>query len=327
MSMVDDPPVVYVLHGEDEFGIASFLADLSGKLGDATTAAMNTTRMDGNTMTLEGLREAAMALPFLASRRLVVVTNPSARLNFPEIQEKFFHLLDQVPVSIAVILVEGRTLKEDDWLLRWAMGAGSRAYVRSFAQQKEGEMVQFILQQARQAGGQFAPAASWRLARMVGSDTRLAFQEVHKLLAYVNYKRPVEPEDVETLSVPVFHDKIFALVDALAVQDGHKASGLLRRFLEEEDPMYVMAMIVRQFRLLLLAREILDQGGMAKDVQSRLKLKRFEASKITEQARRFSLAALEGVYRSLRDIDEAIKSGRIEDEVALDSMVAGFTTR
>jgi DNA polymerase-3 subunit delta len=89
-----------------------------------------------------------------------------------------------------------------------------------------------------------------------------------------------------------------------------------------------MAMIVRQFRLLLLAREILDQGGLAKEVRSRLKLRTdFEAGKITEQARGFSLPTLEGVYRSLLDIDEAIKSGRIEDEVALDGMVAGFTTR
>jgi len=90
----------------------------------------------------------------------------------------------------------------------------------------------------------------------------------------------------------------------------------------------VMAMIVRQFRLLLLAREVLDQGGSAKDVQARLKLRSsFEAGKIAEQARRFSLQTLEGVYRGLLGIDEAIKTGRIEDEVALDGLVAGFTTR
>ena len=52
-----------------------------------------------------------------------------------------------------------------------------------------------------------------------------------------------------------------------------------------------------------------------------------DGGKITEQARHFPMQTLEGVYRGLLDIDEAIKSGRIEDEVALDGMVAGFTTR
>jgi DNA polymerase-3 subunit delta len=300
---------------------------LSARLGDAATASMNTTRLEGSALSLEELREAAYALPFLAPRRLVVVTNPLARLNNEELQSNFIRLLEKLPATTALVLVESRTLAEDSWFLIWARQAAPRAFVRHFSLQKEGEMAQWIQQQTKQAGGQMAPSAAWALARMVGTDSRLAYQEVQKLLAYVGYRRTVEVEDVQSLSLPVFHEKIFALVDALAAQDGRRSSSLLHQFLEEEDPGYVMAMIVRQFRLLLLAREILDQGGLAKDVQSRLRLSAFEAGKITEQARRFSLQTLEGVYRGLLDIDEAIKLGRIEDEVALDGMVAGFTTR
>jgi len=326
--MAGDPPVVYVLHGEDEFGIARFLGELSARLGDAATASMNTTRLEGNTLSLEELRGATFALPFLAARRLVVVTNLLARLNTPEVRDKFIHLMGQLPATTALAIVEHHTLAEDNWFLAWARGPGSRAFVRAFSLHKEAEMVQWIQQQAKQSGGAITPSAAWTLARMVGTDTRLAYQEVQKLLAYVNYQRPVEPEEVETLSVQVFHEKIFALVDALAAQDGRRATGLLRRFEEEEDPQHVMAMIVRQFRLLLLAREVLDQGGSAKDVQARLKLRTmFEAGKIAEQARRFSSQTLEEVYRGLLGIDEAIKTGRMEDEVALDGLVAGFTTR
>ena len=106
-------------------------------------------------------------------------------------------------------------------------------------------MAQWILAQAKQAGGQISPAAARSLAHMLGTDTRTAYHEVQKLLAYVGYQRSVEVEDVETLSIPIFHERIFALVDAMAAQDGKRASGLLRKFLEEEDPGYVMAMIVR----------------------------------------------------------------------------------
>jgi DNA polymerase-3 subunit delta len=326
--MAGEAPVVYLLYGEDEFGIASFLSELSARLGDAATASMNTTRLDGNTVSLEELRGATFALPFLASRRLVVSSNTLARLNSEELREKFIHLLEQLPASTALALVEQHKLADDHWMFAWARQAGSRAFVRRFSLYKEGDMAQWIQGQAKQSGGQISYAAARALARMVGTDTRLAYHEVQKLLAYVGYERPVEVEDVETLTVGVFNERIFALVDAMAAQDGKNASRLLRQFLEEEEPGYIMIMIVRQFRLLLLAREILDQGGIANEVKSRLKLRTdFEAGKITEQARRFSLQALEGVHRSLLDIDEAIKTGKIEDEVALDGMVAGFTTR
>jgi DNA polymerase-3 subunit delta len=325
--MAGEAPVVYLLYGEDEFGIARFLSELSARMGDATTASMNTTRLDGSTASLEELRGATFALPFLASRRLVVSTNTLARLSTQELRDKFIQLLEQLPASTALALVEQHKLADDHWFLTWSRRAGSRAFVRRFSLYKEGDMAQYIQTQAKQSGGQISHAAARALAHMVGTDARLAYHEVQKLLAYAGYGRSVEQEDVETLSVAVFNERIFALVDALAAQDGKNASRLLRQFLDEEDPGYVMAMIVRQFRLLLLAREILDQGGQANEVKSRLKLKTdFEAGKITEQARRFSMETLEGVYRSLLNIDEAIKSGKIEDEVALDGMVAGFTT-
>jgi DNA polymerase-3 subunit delta len=265
-------------------------------------------------------------MPFLASRRMVVVTSPQARLNNPASQDKFKALLDQLPATAALVLVEYRSLPENDWLMSWARGAGTRAFVRHYPLLKEGDLAQWLQGQARQSGGQMTPAAAWLLARMVGPDTRLAYQELQKLLAYVNYSRSVEAEDVETLSIPVFHEKIFALVDALAEQNSKKAPGLLRRFLEEEDPQYVLSMIVRQFRLLLMAREVLDEGGNEREVYSRLKLKHpRQAESISAQARRFSIETLEGVLRSLLEIDEAIKSGRIEVEVALESMAASFT--
>jgi DNA polymerase-3 subunit delta len=190
----------------------------------------------------------------------------------------------------------------------------------------EGEMARWLQGRARDSGGAITTAAALSLARMVGPDARMAYQELQKLMAYANFTRAVEAEDVETLGTPVFHEKIFALVDALAVQDARNAARLLRKFLDEEDAQYVMAMITRQFRLLLLAREILDAGGGERDVQAGAKLKAYEARKVTDQVRRFTLETLEGVYRSLLEIDVAIKTGQIEDEVALDSLVAGITT-
>jgi len=107
--------------------------------------------------------------------------------------------------------------------------------------------------------------------------------------------------------------------------DGRKAMSALHRLLDEQDVQSIFGMIVRQFRLMLLAKDVLEQGGVEGSVAREIKQAPFVAKKISAQARRFSLQDLETVYRRLLEIDEAIKTGQIEVEVALDAFVAGIT--
>jgi DNA polymerase-3 subunit delta len=100
---------------------------------------------------------------------------------------------------------------------------------------------------------------------------------------------------------------------------------LLRKTLEQGNAGGVFGMVVRQFRYLLLAREALDTGTPARDLAAALEVHPFVAQKIASQARNFDLETLETVYRRLRDIDEEVKSGRIELDTAMESLVAELT--
>jgi DNA polymerase-3 subunit delta len=84
-------------------------------------------------------------------------------------------------------------------------------------------------------------------------------------------------------------------------------------------------MIVRQFRLLLLAREVLDRGGGAADVKQAVGVHAFVAGKIATQAKNFDRHSLLTIYRQLLSLDEAIKYGAVPAETALDMLVASFT--
>ena len=328
-------PVVYLFHGEDEFSITEEIHKLEMKLGDGSSAALNTTRLDGRTLSFEELENAARAMPFMTPRRLVEVYSLLAKLDSnPSMQERFRSLLGSLPETTALVLVEYRSLAGDKknkphWLLEWTKQAGDRTFVREFAVK---EMHNWIQQHAAQAGGRFTPQAAGALAPLVGNDARLAHQEVVKLLTYVNYQRPVEREDVDAVTALPGQSNIFAMVDALGMQNGKQAISMLHRLLEEQDAQSIFQMVVRQFRLLLLAAEILEGGGTDQDVAAKLrpepfKVHPYSAQKISAQARRFSLNTLEAVYRRLLEIDEAIKTGQMEGEVALDVFIAGFTMR
>ena len=331
--MGETHPVIYLLNGEDEFSIAHFVDELERKLGDPATASMNTSRLDGNTFNLDQLPSIANALPFLASRRLVILTHPTVRLSNTAAQKSFTDQLKNIPPTTALVLIEDRLLTLDKdrdkgkihWLERWALEHKERAYVRAFRAPKGAEMVKRIQEGAKKSGGQITPEAAMLLASLVDNDPRLADQETEKLLAYVNYQRPIEYDDVDAVTTDTGQGDIFTLVDALGGRDGPRAMGMLQRLLEYQDYYSIFGMIVRQFRLLIQARESLDLGKQKAEIQRELRLHPYVTEKVLGQAHRFALPELERVYRRLIEVDEAVKTSQMPERLALETFVSAIT--
>ncbi len=144
------------------------------------------------------------------------------------------------------------------------------------------------------------------------------------MLAYVNYRRPVEVDDVLLLTADTAEKNIFDLVDAIGMRNGQQAINLLQKLLEQEDAQRIFSMVVRQFRLLLQAREVLDSGASDADVARLVGIHPFVAGKISQQARQITLPALEDIYHRLLEMDLALKSSQMSDELALQTFVAGL---
>jgi DNA polymerase-3 subunit delta len=186
------------------------------------------------------------------------------------------------------------------------------------------DMAQWIQARAKTQGGVFTRPAAVELAELVGTEPRLADQEIIKLLTYVNYRRPVEREDVHHLTADTREGDIFILVDALGNRNTKAAMAMLQRLLDQDEPLNIFAMIVRQFRLLMQAREILDRNGVAVDVARELRLHPYVADKIGAQSRRFSTSVLELIYHRMLEIDRMIKSSQMPADLELETFVAAL---
>ena len=326
--MSDPTPVVYLLHGEDEFAIHKFILAMEEKLGDPATAEMNISRLEGAGLDFDALKNASGAMPFLASRRLVIVENAAKKLNSKPLQEKFFSLVDDLPPTTALVLQEFEILKDKSWLLKWAGSAGGRVLVKAFPLLKGAQLAQWIRKFAQEQGGEIEPQAAHLLAELAGDSPRTAALEIEKLLAYVNYARPVDIDDVENLTAFASGGgDFFVLMEAIGRQDGRKAMDMLMRLFDEQDPFGLFFSLVGHFRLLLQAREIYEGGGQEGTVAQALGIHPFRAKKLTAQAKTISLPVLESIYRRLAEYDLQIKSGQIDAALALETLVATLTAQ
>ena len=318
-------PTFYVFHGEDEFTRAETLADFKRRLGPPDTVDLNTTRFDGKSLTLANLRHACDAIPFLAERRLVIVEGLLTRITSQkEYLAALADYLPRLPETTRLVFVEDKSLSAKHPILKLAQQE-ERGYVKRFDAPNAKTLPGWIEKRARKHGGEIEPQAAHQLAAVVGADLRLLDQEIFKLVTYTNAERPITKADVDAVVPYAQAAVVFDMVDALGRRDGRTAAQTLHRLLEMgEHPLRLLAMIVRQFRLLIQVEELKAQGNTSRDVAKALKLHPFPAGKLCNQATHFTAAQLETVYRHLLDTDVAIKTGKMEADVALDLLVAGL---
>jgi DNA polymerase-3 subunit delta len=320
-------PNLHFLFGNDEFAITRKLREFESDFGDPTSAGLNTARLEARSMSEDDLNNAVNAIPFLAKRRLVLLANPSSKYNNPAARKKFLEFIGKTPETTRLVIHESVEPKEAErhWLIKWAERNNKLIQTRAFMLPRLQDMTGWIVNETKNQGGQIEARAAAMLKDMVGVDTRQAGMEISKLLAYVNWVRPVVVQDVEAVCIVTSQQSVFDFVDALANGNGKSAQHLLHRLLETEDEFSLWGMVVRQFRLLIQAREILDGRGNKEDMARAIHIHPFVAEKAMQQAVRFSIESLEGIYHRLLQIDEGVKTGQVTLDLALDTLVVELT--
>jgi DNA polymerase-3 subunit delta len=314
----------FIFHGKDEFTQAETLRRLKSDLGDPAMVDLNTSYFNGATVRLGELMHACSTVPFLAEKRLVVVEGLLEHLDGTgreKDRDALLEYLPQLPASTRLVLLESHTLSPQNRFIRLANSTPA-GYERAFHIPKGWALERWIVRRVEFHGGAIHPHAAALLAADVGEDLRLLEMEIIKLLTFVNFARPIQPDDVQLLTPYVAEADIFALVDAIGQQQGKTAATLLRRKLEAgEEPLYLLGMITRQIRLLTQVREKMDQGYRLDQVADEVNIHPYVAEKLARQVMNFHLRQLEDIHRQLLETDVAIKTGQIDPAVALDLLV------
>lgn len=332
--MAEPAPTFYVFHGTDEFTRSETIADFKRRLGPPDTVDLNTTVLGEKGLALPQLRHACDTVPFLAEKRLVIVEGLLTRLApqkdrqlsgaHKEYLAGLTEYLPQLPASTRLVFVEEKALPRNHPIVELAQREES-GYVKRFDPPGAKSLPRWIEERARKHGGEIGPQAARELAALVGADLRLLDQEIAKLVTYTGAERAITKADLDAVVPYAQAAVVFDLVDALGRRDGRTAAQTLHRLLDAgEHPLGLLAMIVRQFRLLIQVKELKAGGASPQDIAKALKLHPFPARKLHAQATHFTGAQMEAVHRHLLDTDVAIKSGEIEAEVALDLLVAAL---
>lgn len=318
------------LYGEDSHRSWKKLNDIIDKfIREVDPSRLNLTVLDGGQLDAAALGQQLSTAPFLARKRMVIVKQAIIGARRKEAVQEVLALLEQ----------KGTAQADDCVAVFWEAGdpaagkkpSGLHAYLakQKFATEYRllgaEEAAGWIVGRAEAAGARIDADAARALAAATGSDLWRAAAELDKLIHYAQ-GGAVTRAMVHELVRSDFEDSIFNLIDAISSRQKARAIALLRGHLESgEHELGILAMLARQFRILLLVREILDTDPRAsKDaVASALSIHPFVAQKSIAQARAYATADLEAIYHRLVSMDYEIKNG-VSGELLLDTFIASL---
>lgn len=325
--------MLYILHGADEYSINTELNVIKQSVGDPALLVTNSITIDGDSVTENDLRIACETVPFLADKRLVIIygllerfaskqsirtiskSSGKRMINY----EVFVDIIRNIPDSTILVLIETE-LKETNPFFKII---SNNAHVKAFPLLKSSQLREWISRCVIEKGGSISPSAITLLTRLIGSNLWTMSTELEKLLVYADGNR-IEDRDVKTLVSYSQQANIFAMVDAIVEFNIQKAESLLQQLLNEgNSPTQLLAMLNRQMRLIVRAREMKLQRLAENEIRSRLGLSAdWLVRKTLEQTSRYTLPRIKQVYHQLLETDIAIKTGRYDGELALNILIA-----
>lgn len=291
------------LAGENEVARAAELrravAAIEKEYGD-----MAIERLDGEEASYGRMVEAVQSLPFLASRRLVILRAPGANKEFTE---KFEDFLGQVADTNDVIIVEPKLDKR----LSYYKQLKKLTEFRDFPVLDASGIVNFAVQYVREQGGKLGSGDARALVDRVGTNQSIVQNELDKLLAYdVNISR----QSIELLTEKTPQSSVFDLLEAAFRGDIKRTLALYaeQRALKVE-PQQIIAMLAWQLHILAVVKTAGQKS--VDEIAREAKLNPFVVRKTQNLTQSITLQQLKKLITELRVFDVRTKTeGIIPDE-------------
>ena len=114
---------------------------------------------------------------------------------------------------------------------------------------------------------------------------------------------------------------VFEVVNAVIEKRLKDALLFLKRAIDEgEPPVRIFYFIVREFRMMLKAKILIEAGESAEDAAKEAGVPPFKVAEFSQRLRKFTKKDLQRVFERLIDVDSRLKGGALRPETVLEEL-------
>ncbi|MFC7440654.1 DNA polymerase III subunit delta [Laceyella putida] len=317
---------VYFFYGTEPYLIEEALAALEAQLMPGEDEFGNRVALDLEETPIQMLIQEAETLPFFGERRFIIgknaqfLTAGKGKSGVSHDAEALIHYLkNPLATSVVVLTLHSDQLDKRKKVVKELL-AGARTM--QFESLKGKEVVEWVVRRFRERHVQIATEALKELVILVGNDLRLLHQECEKLATFVGEGGTVTTEIVSELVPRTLEQDVFKLTEKIAERKLDEAFHIWHDLLfQKEEPVRILALVIRQFRLMLQVKALAGQGRGEREIAQQLKVHPYPVKLALRQGRAFSETQLRSLLALAIAADQEIKSGKVDKELAVERLL------
>ncbi|HET8669405.1 MAG TPA: DNA polymerase III subunit delta [Candidatus Saccharimonadales bacterium] len=281
--------------------LAKLLADFETEHGD-----MAIERFDGEEASAERMRESIQSMPFLSTRKLVLLREPGRQKTFAE---DIAEVLKDVADSTDLIIYEPKLDKRGSYYKTLKKATD----FREFGELDAVALGRWAVEYVKDEGGTLTSGDAKLLIDRVGPNQLALQNELNKLLAYDEH---ITRQTIELLTELLPQSTVFELLDAAFAGKAERAFELYReqRALKVE-PQAIIAMLAWQLHVLAVVKAGGARG--VDQIAKEARLNPFVIRKSQSITRRLTLEHIKELIEELLLLDMQLKRSSLDADEAL----------
>jgi DNA polymerase-3 subunit delta len=302
--------MIFFFYGANTYEGRQQLAKLRSQYQQKSGSDLGLERIDGSKATLNQIRAAVQAVPFLANSRLVIIEQLAANKS---VSTKIADIIRDVPATTIAVFYDPAV----DQRTAYFKTLSAKARTVEFGPLSQSKLVQWAQRTIGAEGGQIDRPALGRLLELVGEDQWRLSNEIVKL---VQYNPHITAENVAAMVESSQVESIFNLVEAMTMGRAQEALRLYHQLREDgQSEMYILSMVIWQLRNLLLAKAAgkITPPLLAKQAA----MSPYVAAKMLAKRHLYTEEQLTAVFSRAVDTDYRIKTGAGEGGTLVEQLI------
>ena len=307
---------IYLFYGEEEYLIQEGIKKVIEKAIDESIREFNFDRINAEGGKAGEVIAKASLVPFMSKKRVVVVNNGD-KFNKKDIDLliKYFY----APIDSTCLVIHSSNL---DPYTEFYKTAKVKGIIINFYPLKGEQLISWCRRKVEEYNCQINKEAVSYLKDIVGNNLWQLDNEIKKLSIYVGKGERITIKTIDEVVSKVSTHSIFELTDALGSKNFRHGLVLLHRMLQTgQQPLMVMAMIIRQFRLIWQGKCLKKHLIKPEAIANKLKIHRMFLNRFLRQLDLFTFSELRKLFYQFYEVDLKLKSGQLNPESLLELLV------
>ena len=296
---------VYLLYGSEDY-LKKWLRDRLKKAIVPDGDTMNYSYFEGKAPDSKAVAEIADTMPFFADRRLVVIEN--SQFFKTSADDMLVELVKNLPDTTVLVFIENEVDKRN----RLYKAVKEKGYISELNEQSDNDIIKWVVGLLKRENRVMNDDTIRLFLTKTGNSMENISREFEKLICYTMGRERITSEDVEDVCTTQTTNRIFDMITAISQKN-------------QEPPMRIMFLIARNFNQLLMVKELTENGNASAAIAGKMGIQGFLVGKLQAQARPFKTGTLRRALEECVTLEEAVKTGRLEDRLAVEMLIVKYS--